>query len=143
MNHEPSPRRSAAAGEQPEHHPAGLAEALKRAAAALRDSGVPFVLCGSLACWVRGGPDLVTKDVDFCLKPGDADRALEALAEAGMPTERPPEGWLYKAWHDDILVDLLFAPADVPVTDEVLERADESDVDPGALPAPHPRGMES
>jgi hypothetical protein len=69
-----------------------------------------------------GGPPLVTKDVDFCVKP---DRALQALGGAGMPTERPPEGWLYKAWDGDILIDLLFCPADVPVTDEVLEHGDE------------------
>jgi hypothetical protein len=63
--------------------------------------------------------------VDFCVKPADADRALEALADVGMTTDRPPEGWLYKAWDQDILIDLLFAPANVPVTDSVLERSDE------------------
>jgi hypothetical protein len=77
---------------------------------------------------VRGGPGLVTKDVDFCVKPDDSERALEALAEAGMSTERPPEGWLFKAWDGDILVDLLFAPADIPVSDKVLARADELNV---------------
>ena len=111
-----------------EHPPEALAGTLKRAAAVLREASVPFVLCGSLASWARGGPPLVTKDVDFCVKPDDAERALEALAEAGMPIERPPEGWLYKAFDGDTLVDLLFCPADVPVTDEVLERSDELSV---------------
>ncbi len=83
------------------------------------------MLAGSMACWVRGGPEPFTKDVDFCVKPEDADRALEALADAGMTTDRPPDGWLYKAWADDILIDLLFAPANVPVTDIVLERSEE------------------
>ena len=45
-----------------------------------------------------------------------------------MTTERPPEGWLYKAWDEDILIDLLFAPAHTPVTDAVLERSDELSV---------------
>ena len=63
--------------------------------------------------------------MDFCVKPDDADRALAALADVGMTTDRPPEGWLYKAWDQDILVDLLFAPANVPVTDSVLDRSDE------------------
>jgi hypothetical protein len=107
------------------YSPTALAGTLKKGAAALREAEVPFLLCGSMACWARGGPPLVTKDVDFCVKPDDADRALQALAEAGMPTERPPEGWLYKAWDGDILIDLLFCPADVPVTDEVLEHGDE------------------
>jgi hypothetical protein len=108
-----------------DHRPGALAEALKRTAAALREAEVPFMLCGSMACWVRGGPEPFTKDVDFCVKPADADRALEALAGMGMTTDRPPEGWLYKAWDQDILIDLLFAPANVPVTDTVLDRSDE------------------
>jgi hypothetical protein len=111
-----------------EHSPRALAETLKKAAAALREAEVPFLLCGSMACWARGGPALVTKDVDFCLKADDAERALGALAEAGMPTERPPEGWLYKAWDDDVLIDLLFCPAGVPVTDEILDHGDELNV---------------
>ena len=38
--------------------------------------------------------------------------AIEALDGAGLHTERPPEGWLYKAWHDNgTLVDLIFAPS--------------------------------
>jgi hypothetical protein len=105
--------------------PEALAGALLRTAAALREADVSFMLCGSMACWARGGPEPFTKDVDFCIKPEDADRALQALADAGMTVARPPEGWLYKAWDEDILVDLLFCPANVPVTDEVLEHADE------------------
>jgi hypothetical protein len=123
---DPSPELAASATEY--HRPDALAEALKRAAAALRRAEIPFMLCGSMACWVRGGPEPFTKDVDFCVKPDDADRALDALAAMGMTTQRPPEGWLYKAWDDDILVDLLFAPAHIPVTDQVLERSDELNV---------------
>ena len=33
----------------------------------------------------------------------------------------PPEDWLLKAYHDNTLVDLIFAPAGGPVTDELLE----------------------
>ncbi len=111
-----------------EHSPALLGATLKKAAAAMREADVPFLLCGSLACWARGGPPLVTKDVDLCIKPEDAERALEALADLGLPTERPPEGWLFKAWDEDVLIDLLFAPANVPVTDEILARGEELQV---------------
>jgi hypothetical protein len=109
---------------EPQRHEV-LTGALLRGAAALRESGVPFMLCGSLACWARGGPEPFTKDVDFCVRPDDADRALQALDDAGMTVERPPEGWLYKAWDDGILIDLLFCPANVPVTDKAFEHADE------------------
>lgn len=105
--------------------PEELVDALLRGAAALRQAEIPFMLCGSMACWARGGPEPFTKDVDFCIKPGDADRALEALADAGMTVDRPPEGWLYKAWDEEVLIDLLFCPANVPVTDKALEHADE------------------
>ena len=71
-------RSSEAANATAYHRPDALADALKRAAAALRRAEVPFMLCGSMACWVRGGPEPLTKDVDFCVKPDDADRALDA-----------------------------------------------------------------
>jgi hypothetical protein len=62
------------------------------------------------------------------VKPDDAERALQALADAGMRTERPPEGWLYKAYSGDALIDLIFDPSGGPVTDELLERGDELEV---------------
>jgi len=58
---------------------------------------VPYLLGGGLGCWARGGPPS-SNDIDLMLKRADAERALEALAAAGM---RPL---------DDILVTKLFAP---------------------------------
>ena len=100
---------------------------LKTAAAALRDAGVPFMLGGSLAAWVRGGPP-TRNDLDLILKPEDAERALEVLADAGLRPERPPEDWLLKAWHGDVLVDLIFHPKGLVIDDHVLERAEQLDV---------------
>jgi hypothetical protein len=98
-----------------------LEPAFKRAAAALRDSGVPYAVGGSVAFWARGGPEAI-KDLDFIVKPEDADRALEALSEAGFEPEKPPEEWLYKAWDGDAMVDLIFSPEGLEITDEILER---------------------
>jgi hypothetical protein len=100
---------------------------LKVAVATLRDAGVPFALGGSLAAWARGGPR-PQNDLDLMVKPQDADRALEALAEAGMRPENPPEEWLFKAWHDGVLIDLIFEPAGLEMTDEVLGRAESMPV---------------
>jgi hypothetical protein len=100
-----------------------LTATLKLTVAALRTAGVPFVLGGSLATWARGGPE-PQNDLDLMVKPDDADAALEALAGTGMRVELPPEEWLYKAWHGDVLVDVIFCPAGVQMTDEVLARAD-------------------
>jgi len=109
-------------------HPFGpITETLRRAAATLRDAGIPFLLGGSLAFWARGGKETV-HDLDLVLRPADADAALEALAAAGMRPERPPEGWLYKARDGDVLVDLIFAPSGLEVDDEVLARGEELEV---------------
>jgi len=100
-----------------------LLDAMKAGAGALQRREIPFVLGGGLAAWARGGPKS-QHDVDFMIRPQDADAALEAMEEAGLRTERPPEGWLYKAWHDNgALVDLIFAPSGGPITDETIDRA--------------------
>jgi hypothetical protein len=98
-------------------------ESLKKAVAALREAGVPFLLGGSLAVWARGGPE-TQHDLDFVIKPEDADRALQVLASVGMRVEKPPEEWLHKAWDGDVLIDLIFAPRGLDVTDEVMERGE-------------------
>src|SRR5438876_7689834 len=100
-----------------------LGEALRLAVATLRDANIPFVLGGSMAAWARGG-QRVRNDIDLMLKPADADAALQALTEAGMRPERPPEEWLYKAWHGDAMIDLIFRPSGLDVTDDVIARAD-------------------
>ena len=100
---------------------------LRKATAALREADVRFALAGGIASWARGGPPR-EHDLDFFVRPEDADRALAALEGAGMRAERPPEGWLYKAWDGDVMVDLIFEPASGPVSDEELDRADELEV---------------
>jgi hypothetical protein len=100
---------------------------LKLAVATLRDAEVPFVLAGSFAAWARGGPE-PQKDLDLMLKPEHAQAALEALVRAGMRPERPPEEWLLKAWHDKVMVDLIFCPAGLEMTDEVFERGESMPV---------------
>ena len=102
---------------------AELVESLKRAVAALEAKGVPYLLGGGLGCWARGGPPS-SNDIDLMVKPEDAERAQRALAEAGMRPETPPEQWLLKAWDGGILVDLIFKPSGITITDEVIERGD-------------------
>ncbi len=112
---------------QPETSFDELLETLKRSSAALREAGVPFVLGGGVAIWARGGPE-TEHDLDFFVKPEDAERALQVLAEAGFRPEKPPEGWLYKAWDEGVLVDLIFDPTGVTVDDAFIEGAGETEV---------------
>lgn len=104
-----------------------IKQSLKRGAAALRDAGVPFVVGGGLASWARGGPES-GHDVDFFITPEDAERAWKALGEAGMRLERPPEGWLLKAWDGDVLIDLIFEPSGIDITEELIDNADEIEI---------------
>jgi hypothetical protein len=104
-----------------------LVETTRKAGAVLRDADVPFALGGGLASWVRGGPK-TEHDIDFFVKPEDAERALASLADAGFRPERPVEAWLVKAYDGDLLVDLIFSPASGDVDDELLARADELEV---------------
>ena len=106
-----------------------MVETLKRSAGALREAGVPFMLGGGLACWVRGGPES-DHDLDLMVKPEDAEQALATLAAIGMRPEKPSEGWLYKAFDgNDVMVDVIFSPVGVAITDEVLARAEMLEVE--------------
>jgi hypothetical protein len=113
------------AGDDPEFDQ--LLETLKRVAHVLREAEVPFALAGGIASWARGGPPR-EHDLDFFLTQTDAERALTVLADAGFRTEKPPEGWLYKAFDGDVMVDLIYEPASGPVTPEEIERAQEMEV---------------
>jgi hypothetical protein len=107
---------------------------LKRSVAALTSERVPFLLGGSLAVWARGGPE-TCNDLDLMVRPDDAERALAALERVGMRTERPAEGWLYKARDDEVAIDLIFSPRAVPVDDETFARAELVSVFGVELPA--------
>lgn len=100
---------------------------LKRAAGVLNDAGIPFLLGGGLASWARGGPES-GHDVDFMMRKEDVEPALDALACAGMRTERPPEGWLVKAYDGDVLIDLIYEPSGVPIDTDMMARSDEMEV---------------
>jgi Uncharacterised nucleotidyltransferase len=109
-------------------HPfAEIERTFKRAVAALQQAEIPFLLGGALASWARGGPES-RKDLDFVVKPDDAERALAALVDLGMRAERPAEDWLLKAWDGDVLVDLIFRPMGLEVDDEVIARGEDMDV---------------
>jgi hypothetical protein len=110
-----------------------LRDAMKKVATALKEVGVPFALSGGYASWARGGPEPV-HDVDFVIAEEDVPRALQVLEEAGLRVEHPPEDWLEKVYDGDCLVDLIFRPADRPVTREQLAAADELRVDSVLMP---------
>lgn len=97
----------------------GLLHTLKRVAAVLKQSEIPFALGGSFAVYAHGGHSS-DHDVDFLLREEDTERALAALVGEGFVAERPPEDWLVKVYDDGRLVDLIHRPIETPVTDDTL-----------------------
>src|SRR5439155_1388246 len=61
-------------------------------------------------------------------RQGRRERSLRVLATAGLRTEEPAEGWLYKAFDGDLLIDLIFEPSGQPIEGAVFERAEELNV---------------
>jgi Uncharacterised nucleotidyltransferase len=100
---------------------------LKKAVMAFERAHVPYLLGGGLAAWARGGSESY-KDLDFMVKPEDAQRALDALTAEGMRPEQPAEQWLLKAWDGPVLVDLIHHPEGIEIDDAVIARGDQINV---------------
>jgi hypothetical protein len=119
----------------PDHaHPVdGLREALRRAASALKANGPRFALGGSYALWVHGAPEPV-HDVDLVVAESDVEQAVSTLADAGFTIERPVEDWLFKAYLDGALVDVLHRHNGIRVDAAMLDSAEVHDVLAIAMP---------
>ena len=101
---------------------------------ALDASGVPYLFLGGVASQALGRPRW-THDADVIVTPGEADRALEALARAGFRIQRTDPEWLFKALKDGVLVDLVFRSKGIgdhrPVALDhaMLERAKQEEIE--------------
>jgi hypothetical protein len=99
-------------------------ELLKRTAVALKQSDVPFALCGGYAAWVRGAPE-PDHDADFLVPAAESERTAKALADAGLQVVQPAEDWLLKVVADDgPFVDVLWRTCGSPVETDLIDRAD-------------------
>lgn len=101
-----------------------LRDLLKRTAVALKESGVPFALCGGYAAYVRGAPE-PDHDADFLVPAAEAERAAKVLADAGLQVVDPAEDWLLKVVRDEAFVDVLWRTCGAPVETDLIDRADE------------------
>jgi hypothetical protein len=104
-----------------------LRAALKQAASALKAAGVPFALGGSYALWVHGGPE-GEHDVDIVVPEERTEVAADCLEAAGLRVERPPEDWLFKAYWQGAMVDVLHRLGGHPVAEELVTQAEEYQV---------------
>jgi predicted nucleotidyltransferase len=101
-----APKKSALSTEDPEV--AGrFNRVLEEVVASLEDSGLRYAFIGGIASGGLGRPRS-TYDIDLFVRPEDAELALRALQKRGFQTERTDPNWLYKAFKEDILVDVIF-----------------------------------
>jgi hypothetical protein len=112
----------------------GLADVLKRVAAALKQADIPFALGGSFAVYAHGGHSS-DHDVDFLIRERDKERVLEVLADAGFKVAQPPEDWLVKVYDDEgRMADLIYRPVESPVTDDTLHDTEQLSVEALFMP---------
>jgi hypothetical protein len=101
----------------------GLAAVLRHVVTALDDAKVPYVLIGGLASSLRGRPRC-SSDIDVLVRPESARGALTALADAGFETDEKYPHWLYKAFREEALVDVIFkCKGEIYLDDLMLERS--------------------
>jgi predicted nucleotidyltransferase len=134
-----SVRKAAHPEEAPEH--SRLVAVLDDAVAALREAGVPFLVMGGLATSALGRGRGVT-DVDLFVHDRDVPVALAALDAAGFETIVVSPNWLAKGLKDGVLVDVISRSThDISLSDEILDRAVEIDIDGRRLPSVAPEDL--
>jgi len=117
---------------------AGFAAVLREAVETVETAGFPFLVLGGLASSLVGRPRW-THDIDFLVRPDDARRVLEALGAAGFTTEETDPVWIYKAFKNDVMVDIIFmVMGGIYLDDEMRARSVERDYDGLRLRIPSP-----
>lgn len=103
-------------------HEERFSRILGEATSTLDEAGVPFAVFGGIAASVYGRPR-PEHDIDLLVAQGDADHALESLERARFETEKTKPRWLYKAFKQDVMVDVIFrVKGDIYLDDELLAR---------------------
>ena len=80
---------------------------------ALEAGGIPFLVHGALALGIYTGRWRNTKDVDVIVRPGDRERAIEALRRAGFEDYFDRQSydrcWIFRGFRDDVIFDVIWA----------------------------------
>lgn len=85
----------------------------------LENNSIAYALIGGVAVNSLGRPR-VTHDIDLFVRPDDAEQVLHVLEERGFASQKRDPYWLFKAWSDDILVDVIFkSSGDIYFDEEV------------------------
>ncbi|NJL25486.1 MAG: hypothetical protein HC902_10150 [Calothrix sp. SM1_5_4] len=74
---------------------------------ALEESKAAYALIGGIAASGLGRPRS-TQDIDVFVRPEDAEAVLNVFARSGFRTEQTNPTWLFKAFKEGVLVDIIF-----------------------------------
>jgi len=111
---------------------------LREAVDAVSRAGYPFLVLGGLASALVGRPRW-THDIDFLVRPDDARDILGVFARAGFTTEETDPVWIYKAFRNDVMVDVIFmVMGGIYLDDEMQTRSIERDYEGLRLRIPSP-----
>ena len=118
---------------------AAFADTLRAVVETLGD--VPYGVLGGVASAAYGRPRW-TKDIDVFCRADDADHVLDLLADAGFEVERTNPTWIYKAWRQGVLVDVIFkVKSEIYLDQPMIERIRHVDVEDVALPVLAPEDI--
>ena len=115
-------------------------EVLKSVATSLKRESIPFALAGGYAVWARGGPES-DHDVDFVVRPDDADAVRKVLLRDGHDPVDSKEDWLDKVGLDGVVVDVIHRLPIGEVDDDLLARCDLLSVDSVRMPVMRPTDL--
>jgi predicted nucleotidyltransferase len=88
---------------------------------ALHDE-IPYAFFGGLASAIYGRPRW-SYDIDVFVRQEDAPDALRLLGKTGFATDRFDERWIYKAFSEGVLVDVIFrAMSEIYFDQEMIDR---------------------
>lgn len=74
---------------------------------ALEEKKVDYAVIGGIAASSLGRPR-PTQDIDIFVRPEDADAILEVLKQYGFETNRFNPNWIFKAYKENVLIDIIF-----------------------------------
>jgi hypothetical protein len=108
---------------------------------ALEEAKIPYAMIGGVAASGLGRPRS-THDIDVFVRPEDAEAAIRALAKHSFRTEKFDIEWLFKAFKDDILVDIIFrSKGDIYFDEEMQAHCRQVDFHGRKMPVVSPEDL--
>jgi predicted nucleotidyltransferase len=92
---------------------------------ALEARKIEYGLIGGVAAFTHGRPR-PTQDIDIFVRPEDADNTLEVLKEFGFETNRFNPSWIFKAYKENVLIDIIFRSEGNLYFDEEMSKHTQS-----------------